>query len=75
MWRQVCNLPIRTGKLQTCRHIRKCQAASGEHPAALELWRRAVEDIAYIADHAGAVELRESFLQRADVRVVLAQAG
>ena len=36
---------------------------------------QAAEHINYVADHAGAAELRESFLHRADVRATLAQAG
>jgi tetratricopeptide (TPR) repeat protein len=47
----------------------------GDPAEALALRRRAAEHIRYIADHAGAAELQESFLQRADVRATLAQAG
>jgi tetratricopeptide (TPR) repeat protein len=47
----------------------------GEQPAARELRRQTAEHIAYIAEHAGAAELRESFLNRADVRAALAQAA
>jgi len=47
----------------------------GEQPRATALRRQAVEHIRYIAEHAGAAELQESFLQRGDVRATLAQAG
>jgi tetratricopeptide (TPR) repeat protein len=48
---------------------------SGDHEAAKALWRQAAEIIDYIAAHAGSVELRQSFLNRPDVRQTLAQAA
>ena len=49
--------------------------ARGDHEAALARWRQAAGIIDDIAEHAGSVDLRESFLSRPDVRQTLAQAG
>jgi hypothetical protein len=50
-------------------------AARGDAPAARALSSQAADLIAYIADHAGAPDLRASFLRRPDVAEVLRLAG
>lgn len=56
---------------EMCAALSKLEAERGNESASAQLRERACTEVAFIADHAGTPELRETFLARTDVQLIL----